>query len=164
MKYPILVAALLLGLAQAAPAQIGGSDKSGDPRVKAALDELGLKYDVDSDGDYKLLLKLDSGRTQFVWVISHTESYGNLEIREVYSFGFKTGGDLSKELSQRLLQENTENKLGAWRLVGSGSTQVATYAVQIAATADANSLKQALKIVVVLADAMEKEVVGKDDL
>ena len=155
-------AALLILWAAPAAAQIGGAKKS-DPRVMVVLDKLDYDYKVDDDGDYRVELKTTGGRTQVVYIISQTEEYGILEIREIYSYAFKTGGRLSADLANSLLKDNQIKKLGAWRLIGSGDTQVAAYAVQIAADADPDSFSAALDIVKNVADQREKDEVSSDD-
>jgi len=153
---------ILLLVAAPATAQIGGSKKS-DPRVKQVLDQLDYDFKVDEDGDYRLELPTTGDRTQVVYVISHTEEYGSLEIREIYSYAFKTGGHLSADLANALLKDNQLKKLGAWRLIGTGDSQVAAYAVQIAADADQDSFKAAVDIVKNVADQREKDEVGSDN-
>ena len=49
-----------------------------DSRVEKALKKLGLKYEVDEDGDFKLVFAVEDNR-------STTETLGKMEIREVWS-------------------------------------------------------------------------------
>ena len=176
MKRALLALIGLLFLAQIASAQHStppsksgpapapsSSSLAGDPRVRSRLIELGLTPNTDSDGDFKLILKTEGTRTQLAFAISKTNSYGSVEIREVWSPAFKTGGSLSAAMANRLLIENNKYKLGFWRLVGTGDSQVVIYAVQISADADAKSLEAALKTVTLIADDMEKEQLGTDD-
>ena len=60
---------------------------------RAALDAKGISYTVDSDGDYKIVLGTNDDRTQLAFVRSSTNEYGNMEIREIWSFGYKADGD-----------------------------------------------------------------------
>ena len=85
-----LLLPLVILLPAALEAQVGRSGPKPDPRVAAALDAIGIEPEIDADGDYKLTLKVDEdgGRTQIVYVISSTERYGNLEIREVWAPSF----------------------------------------------------------------------------
>lgn len=174
MKRILLIATFVLAGAGAAFAQHGADDKrtpvtpstssGGDARVRRALTALSEKFVVDSDGDFKLIRDTVDGRTQVAWVISKTNTYGSMEIREVISPAFKTGGSLSSTMALRLLRENDKYKIGAWRLVGEGASQAVYYAIQIGAEADPQSLAAAIKSATLIADAMEKEIVGTDDL
>ena len=163
MRRALWCAVALLLLAHPAQAQVGGG-KKGDARVKAVLEKLGIEYKIDEDGDFRMELPTTGDRTQIVYAISHTEEYGTLEIREIYAYSFKTGGRLSNDLAIDLLRDNERKKLGAWRLIGSDDKQVAAYAVQVSADADADSFKAAIDIVKTVADEREKAETGKDDM
>jgi hypothetical protein len=181
MKRTILILSCLLLFAQVATAQLGSAAKKppADPRVKAALDQVGYKYELTDDNDYKLvpIQTEQSGtgadgkpifRSQLVYVNSNVEKYGTLEIREVLAPAFLSNGPLSAAVANRLLRENNSVKLGSWRLVVINSGQnagkyLAMYAAQIAADSDAESLRLTIKSVILIADRMEKELTGMDD-
>lgn len=136
----------------------------GDPRVASALRSIGIPPETDEDGDYRLTLPVTAGRTQLVWIMSRTQEWGGLEIREVWSPGFRTAGRLDLEMARRLLGENTARKLGAWRIMGTGDRESAVFAVQVEADATGEILRDVLQLVSAVADAMERETVGSDDL
>ncbi|HKR02501.1 MAG TPA: hypothetical protein VJT09_17625 [Pyrinomonadaceae bacterium] len=181
MKRAILILSCLLLLAQGAAAQLGTAAKkpAADPRVKAALDQIGYKYQLTDDNDYKLVpIQTEQAgtgadgkpayRSQLVYVNSNVEKYGTLEIREVLAPAFLSNGPLSAAVANRLLRENNSVKLGSWRLVVINSGQnagkyLAMYAAQIAADSDAESLRLTIKSVILIADRMEKELTGADD-
>ena len=181
MRRTLLTLSCLLLLAQAAPAQVGTPARKppADPRVKAALDSIGYKFELTDQNDYKLIpiqteqagTKPDGSplyRSQLVYVNSNTEKYGTLEIREVLAPAFLSNGPLSAAVANRLLRENNSVKLGSWRLVviNSGPTAgkyLAMFAAQIAADSDAESLRLTIKSVILIADRMEKELTGTDD-
>jgi hypothetical protein len=158
-----LLLPLLLLVPGIAAAQVGGG--GADPRVASALRSIGVSSEIDDDNDYKLVLDVDDDgdRTQIVYIISSTERYGNLEIREIWAPAFKTGGRLDAEVARKMLAMNERMKLGAWRLYGEGEDQMAVYAVQIDADANADAMRSALRIVVQVADAEERTQTGKDD-
>jgi hypothetical protein len=144
----------------------GGSRKVGDPRIKAQLDQLGYKYELTVDGDFKLIpIKTEDGRSQLVYVNASTQQYSSLEIREVMSPAYLSSGPLSAAVANRLLRENSEVKFGAWRVEphSNGQKYLALFAVQISATSDAETLRLAIKSVLLVADRMEKELTGTDD-
>jgi len=162
----ILTLVCVLFFAASALAQTGGARKSGDARVRVLLDQLGYKYELTVDGDFKLIpIKTEDGRSQLVYVNSNTQQYGTLEIREVVSPAYLSSGPLSSAVANRLLRENSEVKFGAWRveLHNNGQKYLALFAVQIAANADAETLRLAIKSVLLVADRMEKELTGTDD-
>jgi hypothetical protein len=181
MKRTTFILSCILLLAQAAVAQIGTQAKRppADPRVKAALDQIGYKFVLTEDNDYKLvpIQTEQSGtsadgkaiyRSQLAYVNSNVEKYGTLEIREVLAPAFLSNGPLSAAVANRLLRENNSVKLGSWRLVviNSGANAgkyLAMYAAQISADSDAESLRLTIKSVILIADRMEKELTGTDD-
>lgn len=98
----ILATTLLLSLFVLLPAQaqIGGSSSS-DERVQKALDQEGWNYEVDSDGDFKLVVTFNgTDRSQLVYVISRTSSIRDMEIREVWSPVYKTDDTVPDEVTQ----------------------------------------------------------------
>ena len=181
MKRTLLVLSCLFIFAQVASAQLGTAAKKppADPRVKAALEEIGYEFELDANNDYKLLRiqtepsgKSADGkpifRSQLVYINSNVEKYGTLEIREVLAPAFLSNGPLSAAVANRLLRENNSVKLGSWRLVVINSgvdagKYLAMYAAQIAADSDAESLRLTIKSVILIADRMEKEMTGADD-
>ena len=166
MKRTVCILACVLFFCGQAQAQAGGTRKAGDARVKAILDQLGYKYELTSNGDFKLIpIKTEDGRSQLVYVNSDTQQYSSLEIREVMSPAYLSNGPLSAAVANRLLRENSEVKFGAWRveLHNNGQKYLALFAVQIAANSDAETLRLAIKSVLLIADRMEKELTGTDD-
>ena len=176
-----LAVCLCLFTAQLAAAQAHGDNSApaADPRVKAALDRIGYKYELNDQNDYKLtpIQTEQTGtaadgkpiwRTQLVYVNSNTERYGSLEIREVLAPAFLSSGPLSATIANRLLRENNTVKLGSWRLVQINSgpntgKYLAMFAAQINADSDPESLRLTIKSVILIADRMEKELTNADD-
>src|SRR5690606_999453 len=75
--------ALSLSLLLAAAAQRAlGAEAS----VERRLQERGIEYQVDADGDYMITLSYtDEGRTQLVFVGGRTETVGGYTVREVFA-------------------------------------------------------------------------------
>jgi hypothetical protein len=179
MRIGFLVCLLFAAHLAAAQTHSDTSTPVADPRVKAALDQMGYKYELDKNNDYKLtpIRTEQTGtsadnkpiwRSQLVYVNSNTEKYGSLEIREVLAPAFLSNGPLSAEIANRLLRENNTVKLGSWRvvLINSGPNAgkyLAMFAAQINAVSDSESLRLAIKSVILIADRMEKELTNADD-
>jgi hypothetical protein len=179
MKIVLIVCLLFVAQLAAAQTHSATTKPPADARVKAALDEIGYKYELDTNNDYKLtpIQTEQTGtsadgkpiwRTQLVYVNSNTERYGSLEIREVLSPAFLSNGPLTAAVANRLLRENNTVKLGSWRLVviNSGPNAgkyLAMFAAQINANSDAESLRLTIKSVILIADQIEKELTNADD-
>ncbi len=140
-----------------------GSKKSGDKRVREDLNELGLKFSIDDDGDFRLHNEVADDRSQLIWVISNTSKLRELEVREVWSIGYKTSTPFSAKLATRLLSENCETKVGAWQMRKMGENYVAVFSAQIAADADAETLETIIDAVAQTADNLEKDLTSGDD-
>jgi len=146
-------AALLLG------ASVAAADAP-DNIVKAQLDSKGIKYEIDKDGDFKIVYKLDGGRTQIAWVRSTVNTFGSLKIREIWSPGYKSdSNEFPLLIANSLLGKNHEMKLGAWEAQG----DMAVFVVKIPADANADQLVDALVAAVNSADEVEKEITGDKD-
>lgn len=150
----LLIAAL--GLAIASTASAG----TADPVIKKQLDSLKLKYEVDSDGDYKIVMDMGEGRTQLAFIRSNTETYGSNQVREIWSPGYKSSTDvLPERVANRLLEYSNTVKLGGWVKQKSH----AVFVVKISTSASADALKDALEAAVTSADEIEQEFTGKQD-
>ncbi|OUL26346.1 hypothetical protein BV378_13055 [Nostoc sp. RF31YmG] len=135
-----------------------------DPRIKDALDKLGAKYEIISDGDFKLLVETENKRSQVVFIESKTEKLGNLEIRYISSPGYVSKGPFSTEIANKLLQNSGLNKIAAWQLFTKDQTHMAVFTAKIAVNSDPETIKNTMLAVGYGADAIEKELTGKDEL
>ena len=136
-----------------------------DPQVRQQLEELGYEYEVDADGDYRLVFEVAGStekRSQLVYVRTPVESYGALRMREVWSPGYKAAGtEFPAAVANRLLEATQDNKVGAW----AKQDEYAVFVVKLPAEADAEALDDAIDAAITSADTMEAELTpGKDDL
>lgn len=154
----LLSITVLTASTQIASAQ---TSNAGDPRLKAALDKLGWKYEIDKEGDFKVRMKLQSGRTQLVWISSSTEKLDNLENRQIMSPGYKAAGALSAQVANQLLVANTRKKLGAWQTFSNGKTSLAVFAAKIPADNEPEALQSSLQAVFYRAMRWEKRSLAK---
>ena len=156
---------LPLVLALALPAAAIAQDQEpeapqADPLVRAQLEALGYGFEVDADGDFKLLFDLEEGRSQLAYVISGTEEYGALQVREVWSPAYRTEGDaFPVDVANRLLQASHTGKLGAWVR----QDDMAVLVVKVAAGATGAELAAAITYAIHAADGMEAELTGGQD-
>jgi hypothetical protein len=139
-----------------------GQDKA-DRRVKAALDELKLKYQIDSDGDFRLKLNVGSqGRSQVLVIRSATEKVGDLEVRDIESPAMISENDLTAAAANQLLADSGRKRLGAWQVLKGKKNNVVLFCSRISASTDPATLQQVLLLTAISADTMEKALTGKD--
>lgn len=158
------VFALFAASSVTAFAQIGDDEPSADPRVRRALDQAELKYTIDDDGDYHLVFAQNDDRTQLVIIDSATSTYGSMEVREVWSTGYRADEDetIPRGRLESLLKKNASYKVGAWRLSPNGRNVI--FAVIVSANANASALDDAARVAADTADELELEWSGDDEL
>lgn len=137
--------------------------RQGDGRVQALLEQLQLKYDIDTDGDFRVAFELENGRAQLAFIRSQTTQFGKFDIREIFSVAYISEGPLERDLANALLIYNAHVKLGSWRVERQGDNRcIVAFAVQIAADTDATSLYTALRLVIDTADSVERKLDEED--
>jgi len=136
----------------------------GDPEVRRLLEQAGRDYKVDDDGDYRVIFPTKNGRTQLVLIMSATNDYGTLKIREILSAAYKSKGALPLELARKVLRDDAAVKLGAWRLVGEGDSEVLMFGVHLIGDTTAAELSDMIELCAKKADELEIEQAGTDDL
>ncbi len=161
MKKIILLGAIL-ALLGVSPTR---AESNADPRVKKILDEIGVGYEINDDGDYKLILEMENGRSQLCYINSSVEEYKTMQIREVWSPAYKSSCPFSAAVANQLLEDSYQKKLGAWGVWKSASTNsyIAVFAAKLPADCDGPTLASAILGVVTAADNMEQQLTGKDD-
>jgi len=161
---PIVVMAVLFGIAVPGFTPKARLQASGpDQRVEKALKKLGLKYTVDKDGDFKLVLATQGDRSQVVFINSDTETLRKMEIREIWSPAAKFSSTPPSALSQALLEKNGSFKIGSYAYKKAGDVYVLVFHAQISANASAEELLSVVIGVAGVADATESDIMQTDD-
>jgi|GEM_PF-1494532 len=173
LKAAVLVIAALLGAALASAevsppsgpnqAQVPEA-KKGDPRVGAVLDRLGVKYTVNPSGNYSVTYDLDGGRSQTVYIMSETDTYNGVEIREIWS----NAGDLDSEPAADqlvdLMTESGKNKVGCWALEAQDDGKyLLFYTIKFPADAGDAAYRAMLEFASSVADEREEAIFGVDE-
>ncbi|MDA1017218.1 MAG: YbjN domain-containing protein [Planctomycetota bacterium] len=139
-----------------------GEVKREDRRLEQVIKKLGWKYSIDADRDFRLEFKVGNDRSQVVYLRSVTHILGGLELREILAPAFRVNSKQCGDLAKDLLHENSKLKLGAWQMVRGGDNCLALFSVKVGADCDAETLRTAVRLVVVAADNKEKQVTGRD--
>lgn len=153
MRLPCFLLACLLPLA-ALPAH------ASDASVKARLEARGIKYEIDGDGDYKVLVSYKSeNRTQLVFVSGSTESVRGLRVREVFSPAGRVADDGVAKQALALLEESRTQKIGAWEVLD----DTLYFVIKLPDNVDAAQLEAAIEVAAESADNKEIELSGNKD-
>ena len=151
----IIIAAVSLLAAQSA---------TGDPRVKKTLERLGLNYQLSKSGNFNVTYNIEnSERTHMVTIMSKTETYRGIEIREIYAIAASLDDYPPEELIYRMMEENSTLKLGAWGMEASSDGVYIYFTTKIPADVKDNDLKYYSYFVAEIADELEEELLGSDD-
>ena len=151
------LAALLGLILVSAPALAHAQDAS----LRRRLEDRGVKYQVDTDGDFKITYNYKSeGRTQLVFVSGGTESVGGFLVREVFSPAGRLDQDgINGAKALELLKESSNNKLGSWEIRG----DALYFVIKLPDGVNGGELESAMDIAAEIADNMEKELSGTRD-
>lgn len=146
-------------------AQDGKPEK--DARVERALNEAKIAHIVDKDNDFKIEFPVGDGRTQIVFVNSAVETMGKtMEVREVWAPVMRVEGNagVDAKIANQLLSSNRKYKVGAWEIRPMGENQLVTFTARVPGDLGGEDLAAVVRVVAKIADDMEKELTGKDDL
>ncbi len=154
-----LTALALAGLVAGVPTSAAAEDAS----VAARLEDRGIKYEVDGDGDYKVTYNYSKeDRTQLVFVGGKTETVGGLSVREVFSPAGRVEKDgINGRKALELLASSATMKIGSWEIRG----DVLYFVVKILDDASSAQLEAAMDVAAETADDEELKLSGdRDDL
>jgi hypothetical protein len=137
-----------------------------DARIKSALEQAGIKYEITSDSDFKVLVPCKDNRTQVVLINSDTSKINdtNLEFREVYALAYKNNSSLPAEMSYKMMQESNRKKIGSWEIIktSNGTTNLVVFNAKVPADTSSQNLVKIINSVGLVADEMEKSITTED--
>jgi hypothetical protein len=165
MKAALSLPAVLLLVTTASPiayAEDAKPAKTPDPRVVAALMAADLPYSID-EGDFRLDYEVNETRGQRVWVDSDTATLDKLEFRAVWSIGARGDGLVPPDTARFLLRENARMIVGAWQVLQREGDYLVRFSAPVSATADAETLREVIEVVMYSADRIENQLSGKDE-
>lgn len=152
---------LIAGTCTAAALMTPLPTQAEDNSVKRRLDSAGQQYEVDKDGDFKLVFNFTSEkRTQLVFVSgAASEVAGGMQVRNIYSAVAKVKEDDIASKAIGLLKANDGYKIGAYQV----SAEYAWFSIKIPDNATSAQLLTAIKTVASVADDKEKDLSGARD-
>ena len=157
MTRALLCSVSIATLLVAAPALAADHDAI----IKAQLEAKGTPFEIDDDGDFRIVVNLGNDRTQLVWVRSVVEETDHQRVREIWSPGYQGKLDsFPASVANELLEDSHERKLGGWVK----QERVAMFVIKIPADANADVLDESIDLAATTADEVELELTGGDDL
>lgn len=150
----------LLGSLAALAVLIPASTQAADNAMKAKLEVLGQKFEIDKDGDFKMVFSFsEDKRSQVVYIAGTASELGPIKIREIFSPVAKLKDDKIGEKALQLLADNAKFKIGAFEVQG----DFLVFNVKLNEDASGDQLWRAISSTAVLADEKEKELSGARD-
>lgn len=167
----LLPLACLLALSPFAAADEGVADRqppvadivsSAEDTLAQRLDAQGVGYERDEDGDYRVIFVWQQeNRSQQAFVAGSAHVLGDSAVREVFSPAAPVPeGGFSAEQADMLLRDSQRNILGGWEIAG----DTLFYVIKLHDDADGARFEQALEVAAQLADDMELQLTGGDNL
>lgn len=149
----------LSGLAAAALAAAPAAAE--DASVAARLDRENVDYEVDSDGDYKIVFNYrKEGRTQVVFVAGRTQTVSGLTVREIFApAGLVSRDGVDGPKALELLAASGKIKLGSWEIRGNVLYLVA----KVLDSVTSQELAGMINVVAGTADDLEIQLTGARD-
>jgi len=157
-RHAIVLAAIAAAIALA-PVRADAAD----PAIESLLKQSGTPYEIDKDGDYKVVIEWSKEkRSQLVYVGGTPETFDEMPVYDVFSPALPVeDGGLSQADANALLKASGGLKLGAWELRGDG----AYYAIKVpAGKLTAEQFDKILSLAAETADNFELEHSKSDDL
>lgn len=134
-----------------------------DRKFEGTLNASGLKYGVDTDGDYQLLFNFDNDRSQTIFIRSGVSMYDALTIREIITpvwFGKKAPN--AKTMAM-LLENSTAQIIGHWQVENANGAYLVWFCARIDNDIAADKLRAYCSYVAEISDAMEAHL-NKTDM
>lgn len=136
----------------------------GDAHIAECLRELGLTYQMDEDGDFRLVLRLENNRSQICIIKSGADEIFGQRARKVYSPALRSFGPFDPRTADILLKENAALLAGNWLVsADSEDTHLAIFQISLPHDASASHLGDVITGVTLIADQMEQRLSGRDE-
>jgi len=136
--------------------------KQADPRVGKMLQGLNIAYTITDNANYEIEYDLASGRTQYVYIMSETQKYRGMEVREIWSNAGVLQEDPELDLLYALMEESGTNKIGAWVLEEQDDGILLFYSIKIPVSHTQEDLRQSIAFAAEVADSWETDLFEDD--
>ncbi len=130
--------------------------------VDVLLAKTGLKFKQNASGPFSVEITNSEKTAQEVFISEGTEYFGNMEARRIWSLAKILPAAPSQDLIFKLLNQNSQTKLGAWTIEQNGSGQyLIIFVAKIEVSAPPESLKDAMNYVSRVARHLQSELNNK---
>lgn len=136
------------------------------PRLQRLLEEMGLVYTLDDDGDYRLLFSTTDERTHLVWVSTYAPELTLVPSYEVWALVVVGVHELPSGLAEALLRLSGDLPSLSAQLHGGedGEPLAVALSVVVDQGVSAATLQRVLEQLAIAGDELEARFVGADEL
>jgi hypothetical protein len=164
MRFQIFVFLVVLALGAPLVTSAQESTALGDHRIATILDRTGLKYSVDSDGNFSLKLSLDKDRSQVVSIMGSTEKVDKLEVVELWSSAGTFDSLPEEDVVRDLLSDSGTKPIGFWSVEEvTGGGYMVYFSVKVPLYVKDSDLVSLLRYTANIANQKEKELFNSDE-
>ncbi|MGA2477261.1 MAG: hypothetical protein ABSG63_00755 [Spirochaetia bacterium] len=164
MRFQTFVFIVVLTLVAPFVASAQESTTTGDHRIANILDRTGLKYSVDSDGNFSLKLFLDKDRSQVVFIMGSAEKIDKLEVIELWSSAGTFDSLPEEDVVRDLLADSGTKPIGFWSVEGATDGGYTVYfSVRVPLYVKDSDLVSLLRYTANIANQEEKELFYSDE-
>jgi hypothetical protein len=133
-----------------------------NPTIERKLRLAGLKYKVNSIGNFELKFTTSGRRKQLTWVFSKPSVFRNMKTTRICSRAFTARGAVPTRVAQSLLKASRTLRIGHWTALKERSITYLEFCAKMEYSQDHKTLNHYIQFVTTTADSMEKALTGTD--
>ena len=133
--------------------------------IDAMLEYLGFGFEVQENGDYKVLMEFsDENRTHSAFFTRFVSEFYSTEVFDIWAPIYKASGSLPDSVANHLLEQNAKVNLGSYQTIRTAdNSSLVVYSYQLSNGLDVVTLQKAIFHVLVTADDTEKSLTKADN-
>ena len=130
--------------------------------IERKLRLAGLKYKVNSLGNFDLRFTTSSKRSQLTWISSKPSVFHNFKTTRICSRAFTARGPIPTRIAQRALKASRTLKIGHWTTIKDRTYTYLEFCAKMEYGQNHKTLNHYIWLVTSTADEMEKALTGSD--
>jgi len=139
-----------------------GQGAKASKKLLKTLNKTDLSFETTDDGDFRITIAVENGRTHLVFLTSQMNEYNGAYVSDLYGFSIVSNSDSINMLSdtyQDLLIETARTTVGSWGIYYSDDKTQAgiAYIAKITSNVTSEELKAHIFGVALIADSKELE-------
>jgi hypothetical protein len=135
-----------------------------DDHLAAALRSAGFPFESDDTGGAQILVSMENGRTQRIYVDAATTTFGDLELRKIWTGAYMSRDDLPRRTIDFVLAQNYMVPFGAWATFLEGGELFLVFEAKLPAVLSPDTFLEVIQLVGQVADAIESTLSTVDKL